>query len=363
MGSMALWRLTRRTSDVIGFDAQHLGSDRTGLGGDTRLFRKAYKEGREFSDLLNLSEQMFHELNSEGVNAFAQHGGLSIGSSEGDYITSLRASVQASGAEHEALTHSDLSRRYPQHALLPDDVGILDPAGGFIRTDEAVLGALELASLAGAELRTQESIQQIVPHKNAVEIVSNGGNYLVDHVVIAAGAWSKRLLPESLATKLSARSIPLTWFLARNPSEFEPDKFPIFVRESGGVHMYGAPTVDGATVKVAGLVENSDAQDPSNLNRSLSRNEADSANSGIRRFFPGLFPSCVRADAYPDLYTPDMVPVVGFLKDAPRVYVATGFSGRGFKMAAGIGEVIARELAGESSKVSMEFARPGRLTA
>ena len=62
----------------------------------------------------------------------------------------------------------------------------------------------------------------------------------------------------------------------------------------------------------------------------------------VREFLPGLVPSIVRSDAYPDLYTADRRPLIGTVPDRPRTYVATGFSGAGFKIASGVGSLIAR---------------------
>jgi sarcosine oxidase len=363
MGSMALWRLSQRTSHVIGFDAQHPGSDRTGVGGDTRLFRFAYREGAFYSELLALSERLFHELNAAGVAALQQYGGLSIGAAEGDYITELLSSVRASGVEHELLDHDELTRRYPQHALLPDDVGIFDPRSGVIRTDEAVLGAVRLATAQGATVATGETVLELIHHADAVEVVTDAGSYRVQKVVLTAGAWSTALLPAAVGTALTPRRVALTWFPARDPAQYTPERFPIFVRESGGVHLFGAPSIDGGTVKVSGMFADDGVADPSRLERSLSSIELAIAHRSVDRFLPGLVPACVRADTYPDLYTPDKHPIVGYLPGSRRLYVATGFSGRGFKMAAGIGEVIARELLGEAPGVDIEFARPERFAA
>jgi len=360
MGSMALWRLSQHTDDLVAFDSHHAAHDRSAVGGDTRLFRVAYQEGAVYAPLLDLSERMFHELNANGVNALNQWGGLSIGSANGQYIAELLASVRATGVEHEILDHAQLSRRYPQHALLDDDIAVFDPRGGVIRTDEAVLGATGLATANGATVVSGCSVQEIIHHADAVEVVSDNGTQFFEQVVVTSGAWSTPLLPDYLAEALMPRRVPLTWFVARNPAEFSPEAFPIFVRESGGVHMFGAPSVDAASVKISGMASETGSIDPSDLDRSLSRDEMASANDAVARFFPGLIPSCVRADTYPDLYTPDMRPIIGRLPGAPRIYAATGFSGRGFKMAAGVGEVIARDLLTGSPGMDLDFASPDR---
>lgn len=56
IGSMILWRTSLRTEGVVGFEQFHPASDNTAVGGDTRMFRMAYREGAEYSALLTESE-------------------------------------------------------------------------------------------------------------------------------------------------------------------------------------------------------------------------------------------------------------------------------------------------------------------
>ena len=71
--------------------------------------------------------------------------------------------------------------------------------------------------------------------------------------MIATGAWFNDLVPE-LSLPLSIYRSPLCWFAARNPAEYRPDRFPVFVRASDRMpHGWGIPDVDGRGVKVGVL--------------------------------------------------------------------------------------------------------------
>lgn len=41
----------------------------------------------------------------------------------------------------------------------------------------------------------------------------------------------------------------LTWFVAKDGAEFTPENFPVFIRIHEDRSMYGAPAVDGVSVK------------------------------------------------------------------------------------------------------------------
>ncbi len=68
-------------------------------------------------------------------------------------------------------------------------------------------------------------------------------------MIIAAGGWSKHLLPPPLVAAVHPHRNYLTWFVARRPEEFSPERFPIFIRIESDRSLYGAPSTDGVTVK------------------------------------------------------------------------------------------------------------------
>ena len=82
----------------------------------------------------------------------------------------------------------------------------------------------------------------------------------------------------------------------------------------------------------------------------------------VTEFFPGLYPTIVRSDAFPDLFTTDGNPLLGRPSADSRIYCATGFSGAGFKMASGYGEIAAHEALGKELFEDLDFLRPQRFT-
>jgi len=361
-GSMILWRSSLRTDGVVGFDSAYPASDNTAVGGDSRMFRMAYKEGSQYSGLLNDSERLWKELGAlGGTRILDQSGGaLTITTDDGDYARSLRDSATAAGAEFETVPADELQRRFPQHRLLPGDMGLFDPRGGLLRTDLAVLNAVEQAKVNGAEVHRAQGIDTIIPRDGLVEIRSGEQSWTFERVVIAAGAWSRDLLPTRYAEHVRAGRILLTWFSARDPLAFENGPFPVFMRDSEDLHLWGAPTLDGNTVKIGGICRPDEIDDLATMNRELTAAELDASHAAVAQTLPGLIPSAVRSKAYPDLYTRDAQPLIGRLPEMPGVYVATGFSGKGFKMASGVGEAVARDLFNETPSANFDFARPSR---
>jgi sarcosine oxidase len=181
---------------------------------------------------------------------------------------------------------------------------------------------------------------------------------------VAAGGWSRHLLPAPVADMVEPRRLFLTWFPAREPERYAPDRFPIFIRIQDELSMYGAPSLDGATVKATLDGRVTPASDAGALVRELTDAEVAESELTVAAFLPGLVPSIVRSDCYPDLFTADRRPLIGAVPGRPRTFLATGFSGAGFKIASGVGSLIARQALGHPTHPGLEntlqFADPGR---
>lgn len=366
VGSMTLWQLANRGIDAIGFEAYAPGHDRGAAGGETRLFRMAYAEGSAFAGLLSEAQELWRELERvSGASLLEQIGGLSIGDPAGAYLRGLLDSARAAGIDVQTVGTAEAERRWPQHALLPGEVAVHDPSAGFVRSDLAVVVATDRAQQEGARVLRYAPVQAIDSDGRGVTIRTDERVWRARTAVIAAGSWSAHFLP---GLNLAPRRVPLSWFSPIDPELWRPDRFPVFIRESDGVHLYGAPAVDGGAVKVAGAVRARDITDPDQLQRRHDAWETAVMVDAVGRFLPGLRPDPIRADAYTDLYTPDTMPVVGAVPGLPGVFCATGFSGKGFKMAPAIGSAVAELVTGGPVRLPESFdptsrRRPGASAA
>jgi sarcosine oxidase len=360
IGSMLSWQLARRGVPTIGFERHAPGHDNGAVGGETRLFRMAYAEGAQYAELLRLAAVQWRGLEVEsGVTLFVQCGGLAIGDRGQDYIGRLLASARTAGVPVEVLDRGAAQERYPQHLLRDGEVAVLDRQAGFVRCEPAVIAAAAVAERHGATILRHTEVDQVTEHGDHVEIRAGGAAWRVRDAVVCAGAWTAQLLPAAWHGHLQSRRVPLSWFAARRPEDFTADRFPIFIRRTGGLELYGAPTVDGASVKVAGAVVSSPVQDPDHVVRRHDRAEVAAMAAAVADLLPGLHPHPVRTDAYTDLYSADGTPLVGRTAAGSRLLVASGFSGRGFKYAPALAAVVADALVG-GSEVPLDFMTPGR---
>jgi sarcosine oxidase len=361
IGSMALWQASRLSDDVAGFEAQAPAHARSATGGDTRLFRMLYRGSPHYYPILQRSRTLWGELEAEtGQNILTRCGGLSIGTTDGPYLPSLLETARLNGPPYEVLSRDEMAERYPQHNLRPDDSAVFDPNAGALRTDRAVTAAVSAAEANGATVLSNSPIDSIQEKDDGAVISSGGRSWTFENVIVSSGGWSRKLMPHFLQKATEPYRIYLTWFLAKDAAEFSPDRFPIFIRISGDRSMYGAPSVDGVTVKATLDGRGAPTASADSVPRDLTTTEIAETTETVTEFFPGLIPNIVRSDAFPDLYTSDGNPLLGQLHDQSRIYCATGFSGQGFKMATGYGEIAANEALGKRSFDGLDFVRPQR---
>ena len=363
IGSMALWQASRLSDSVVGFEAQSPGHARSAAGGDTRLFRMLYRGTPSYYPILERSRRLWAELEADsGQHVLTRCGGLSIGTVDGPYLPRLLETTRLNGADHEILSREAMAERYPQHSLRPDDRAVFDPHGGVLRTDRAVTAAVDAAQANGATVITSTPIVGIREADDGVVVSSGDDSWKFENVIVSSGAWSQQLMPDYLKAVTETQRLFLSWFVARDAAEFAPDRFPIFIRISGDRSMYGAPSVDGVTVKATLDGRGAPTPQADAVPRELTAAEIAETTETVAEFLPGLVPSIVRSDAFPDLFTADHHPLLGQLRENSRIYCATGFSGAGFKMASGFGEVAASEALGTRLFEGLDFLRPQRFS-
>jgi len=166
----------------------------------------------------------------------------------------------------------------------------------------------------------------------------SGGLFLLGIVVIAAGAWTSKLLPD---VPVQAERIPLYWFTpARDAAQF--DSLPVWIWQSPehGGDFFGTPHLGWPGAKV-GKHHSRVNVDPDDVDRTISERD----ELPLRDFLASRIPNLngTVADARVCLYenSPDTDFLVDVHPDHPNVVYAAGFSGHGFKFASVIGEILA----------------------
>lgn len=341
MGAMTLWQLARRGVRAIGVERFNPGHDRSGAGGESRLFRTAYLEGSHYVPLLRAARTRWRELEAEtGRDLLTLNGGLMIGGADTRFLDNVRASIADHDIAHEELDAADMRRRFPQHRLRDGEVAVLDHESGFVLPELAVTLAADAAERHGATVVRHERVTRVEPDADGVTVVLGDRSIRVRTAVVAAGAWTNTLLP-GYTPRLDVQRLIMTWFPVRDPDRFGAGDFPIFIRQTGDYDISGWPCLDGASVKVAVNHGWDHVADPDALDRDVDDRLTAHIRAAVAELLPDLYPEPVRIGVYMDGYTADKDAFVGPVPGLSNVIVLGGFSGHGFKMSPAIGAAAA----------------------
>ncbi|UOQ59029.1 N-methyl-L-tryptophan oxidase [Leucobacter rhizosphaerae] len=361
VGAMALWQLSKREGlEVVGIEQFGRVHSHGSYAGESRVFRTAVHEGGTYVRMIQRSRDLWRELEREsGRDIYTEVGALSI-APEGfpDLVTAL-GTVAEFDLPHRVLSDSELRAEYPQHRIQDGDIGLLDAHGGGLRPEVAVMSALDVAESNGAKLYFNTPVLGIEERADGVVVRTTQGSWLADTVVVASGSWSTRLFPE-LNDLLRLQVLGLTWFMPKQPELFVPERFPVFLRDSGPVHFFGAPSFDGYAFKACTNPEWPVFRDVAEVPTSHTREELIKIGQRAAELFNGINPEPVRQSVHHCAYTPDRLPVID-RSASGRVVTLTGMSGHGFKFSPQVGEWAAQLVAGEDTTVDPRFALAAHL--
>ena len=341
MGSAAVHELAERGQRVLGIERFAPGHDRGSSHGSTRLIRLGYFEHPSYVPLLRRAYELWRALEQASSRKLLHVTGIAeIGPPDGVLVQGTLASARLHALPHEPLTAAELMRRIPAFRLPPHFVGVLQPDGGFLEAEPAIHTFLALAKNAGAEIRTNECVQAIEPHGGGVRIVTDRGSMDAGTVIVAAGPWTKSLLPDLPAPLRVTRQV-MGWFTPTEPELAAPGRFPVFLLESEhGIH-YGFPSFGDTRVKIAKHHHNDETVDPATYDHAISAEDERLIRAAVAAHLPPA--NGALATGQTCLYTtmPDGDFLIAALPRCPQVIVASPCSGHGFKFAPVIGEILA----------------------
>lgn len=292
----------------------------------------------------------FHET---GVT-FLARAPLAPGGFEHDAYQLLRAR----GHRIERLDAAAIAARFPAYrpGALVD--GYFHAEGGWAESSAVVTELAGWARAAGVELREHCAVGALVDDG----LIAGGERIAADAIVIAAGSWTPRLLPE-LAGALRAIGQPVFHFRPRDPAPFEAARFPVFGADIARTGYYGFPLERGV-VKIANHGVGREIAAAERATAAVTAAEIEHVRAFVADTFPALAGAelvatrcCVYGDSLDGHFWIAPHPA------RPNVIVAAGGSGHAFKFAPALGELIADALDGkvvERFRWRPELAAPSR---
>lgn len=345
IGMATGYYLAKMGVNVLMIDANDPPHDKGSHGGDTRLIRHAYGEGRSYTPLALKSQMLWNQLQIQTHREiFKQTGVLNIGPEKSDFMEEIRKSAELYQLTVENLDHDAITLRYPGLALMdkPKKEGCLEPESGVLYVDQCLKTYRELALKEGAELIVNTAVIDLELRNRQAKVTTAAQTFICDQVLIAVGAWQVEWFKKlQLDPPLTVKRQVIGWFEA-DPALFDLSVFPGFTAETEDGLFYGFPSIDGSGVKI-GRHDYGEPVNPNDFERDFSRYPQDEAvlRQFLEKWMPNAAGALIKGKTCLYTMTDDEDFIVDQHPQYKQVWLAAGFSGHGFKFASGVGQGLA----------------------
>ncbi|HUG48861.1 MAG TPA: N-methyl-L-tryptophan oxidase [Candidatus Limnocylindria bacterium] len=355
-GSATAYQLGRRGQKVLGIEAFERAHDLGSSGGLSRIIRLAYFEHPDYVPMLRAAWELWPQIEAEtGAKLLLQTGGLYCGRLGSGVLDGSLRSARDHGLPHELLDASETLHRFPALHLDEDMQALHEPLAGLLFPERCIEAHLGLAEQSGAELRFGERVVGWQRDGSGISVTTDRATYVADRLVLAAGAWLAKLVPD-LDLPLHVERNPLFWFEpAADAGLLAPDRLPVWIVELDAQHaFYGFPDLPEQGFKAArhhgGL-----PTDPDTLDRQVHESDEAPVRRFLQRYLPAGNGRRLRAQVCMYTNTPDFNFVVDFHPADDRVLLLSPCSGHGFKFSAVIGAIAADLVTSGTTTLQVDF--------
>jgi sarcosine oxidase len=361
MGSAACWQLARRGKRVLGlerFDIPHaMGSSH----GVNRIIRLAYFEHPSYVPLLRRAYELWRELEyAAGERLLYITGGVDAGPEQGRVVQGSLASCREHGLAHEAMTAAELAARYPGWRMPPGFAAVVQPDGGFVASERAIVAHAQLAMQAGAEIHAREPISSWeITGAGAVRVKTSRGAYEAERLVLSTGAWISDFVP-ALKGKTVPERQTLGWFRPLVPEHFRLGRFPVGLVDADQLPLYVMPEWGVPGFKIGVYHHERETGHADALSREPTHRDEAVLREAMQGYFPDANGPTLSLRCCLFTNTPDEHFVLDALPSAPQIVVASPCSGHGYKFASVMGEVLADLATGRAPRFDLSLFRLGR---
>ncbi len=352
MGLSTAWGLARDGHEVELFEQGPLPNPLASSMDEHRLIRHPYGDhvgyARMIDDAYAAWDLLWHDL---GRRLYAATGTLALTGNGADWAERSADTLATIGKPMTELPVADLRHRFPQIEAKGVERAFWMDSGGVLFAQDIVAAlAQHLARQPRVSLHPHAAVRSVDLEQGRI-VTEAGKTHAADVVVVAAGAWVGRLLPDLGRRLIPSRQVVI-YFDLPDEDRAAWAKGPMIIEKTGDVGLYLVPPMEGRGFKV-GDHEFSRAGDPM-AGRTASEDDIRPLLQRCRSLLRGF-----------DRWRTDRLKVCFYTvtederflveEHAACGWVMSPCSGHGFKFGALMGLELARTLA--SGRDAMAHAR------
>jgi len=333
--------------------------------GMSRLLRFEYGADALYSEMVQLSPKRWRNLERTTKRTLCTRTGLLVLGNEGDNFTQpSHLTLRALGLPTQPLARYECKQRFPQFDLSPYDQFTYNTEAGILHASTC-LQTLKASILdLGGKIYEAQRVMHVMHHSPRLPVrlrLQNSEDVLAEHVVLAVGPWVHRLLGQ-LRLPIRMTRQYLLYFANLPLSSFGLSTFPAFLADE----LYGFPIHPSicagygpgwfkATSHAFGASVDPDEVPPVD----------ERVITQVKRKLYDLLPALTcaklaRVDSCMYDVSPDEHFILDYHPDDPRIVLATGLTGHGFKFGPLLGEVLSALVRDTPPIVPMERFRLAR---
>jgi sarcosine oxidase len=213
-----------------------------------RLIRHVYGDAegycRMVEDAYTAWERLWADL---GARHYVETGALAISDAPGDSTDRAAQTLDRIGHPWERIGATTLRRRFPVLEVEDHAWGIWTKAGGALLADRICTALVEACAKRGVELHAGVPAERVDPERARVTL-ADGRVLSGDGLVVTAGAWTAKLLPQ-LSHRFEPHRQALAYVEAPAEHARHWERMPILVDLGGPDDLYAVPPVAGTGLK------------------------------------------------------------------------------------------------------------------
>ncbi len=360
LGSSSAWHASRRGMSVLGLEQFEFGHDLGASHDTSRIIRHSYHRPN-YVALTFAAYDDWYDLEAETGESFVTiAGGLDLFPQDA-YISidSYMNSMAAHEVSFELLSADEIRERWPQLNIPNGTRGLFQERSGIVPAARSVRAMQDQARRHGAELRDHTAVRSIQQVGDLYELTTDVDSFIVEHLVIAADAWTAPLLEQlGFPIELTITEEQVTYFHISDPEQFRPGTFPVWIWMDDPAY-YGFPTYGEDTVKAS-----HDVGGPDVTPQTRSGKPDPAMEQSLKAFMNSTFPGTgdvVRSKRCLYSLPRDREMVISTVPNHPKVAVLLG-SAQGMKFAASFGRYATELITGQTPSSNIDdwrLDRPG----
>lgn len=336
-GLSTAWSLNKRVHEVTLFEqAPQIPNPYAASGDQHRIIRRAYAGADGYARTISEAFEAWDELWADlGTRHYAPCGALGVSQTPADAGDAYLRGLDRVGSPYELYEPAEAARRYPFLDAAAIRYAYLNREGGALFPARIAADLVRLLRERGVRIREGTAVAAIDAEAGKLTL-ADGEQADFDRIVVSAGAWVLKLLPE-LADTLTTYRTAVVYLDPPEDLKAAWQAAPVMVDLGGTIDGYVLPPVDGTGLKFGAGVHKRPRQPEEEREPRAGEGEQ------LRDYFSPPFARIAeyRVDrvvtcAY--TFTADRK---FFARQIGRVTAVSACSGHGYKFGAAVGRRVA----------------------